>query len=261
LVLASAKFLFRYLAVSAEAICRHSFGIRYSNALAIGFAVYFFYATLIQSLREVRSPYLDVYLVSYCLLFVYHILSMCWQRPQSIHSYSTGLPWSFWQPFHIKPMLLDLVVEPGCILLVGILLFPHDQALAIWLQLSAISLCVKRSMVRWNGWQHLLDVLDTRIEGERLNETVRERSAPRARTTAGHAPVSAGQPSAQNQPSAPQSLDGIFNNLDQGLRRLITTDNGQYSNPTTHTSSGQNSPNSATGGPLGHLPRIKSPRR
>jgi hypothetical protein len=259
--LASAKFLYRFLAVSAEVLCRHTFGIRYATDLLISLGVFILYAFVAQSLNRNGSPIIGPYLICYSALVCFHLVSTCKRRVPSVHSYSTGHSWPFWKYLMVNPTLLDFIVEPGCIFLAGILLFSRDPALAFWLQLSALCLFAKRSVVGWTRWYHLLDVLDTRIEGEKLNEAVRERTASRARTASGHTPVSAGQAPEQNQPRNPQSLDGIFNNLDPALRRLLSNDGGRVPNASTRTAPEQNQPQGTTGGPLDHLPRIKSNRR
>jgi hypothetical protein len=194
LALASAKIFYRYLAVGAEVFCRHSFGVRYVNELAIGFVIFFFYAATIGNAIPRRFPFLEIYLDCYLVLVCYHVISIFRRRNQIVHSHSAGLPWPFWRHLNVKPLVLDLLLEPGSLLLIGILIFRWDGALAVWLQLSALSLFVKRAISEWFRWHHLMDVLDTRIEGEMLNETVRARTAPRSRTVASNTtPVTAGQ--------------------------------------------------------------------
>ena len=258
-VLASVKIFYRFLAVSAEVFCRHTFGVRYVNDLLISFGIFLLFVFTVGSLSGNKSPFLKIYLALYSVLICYHIVSMFRRQNQAVHSHSIGSPWPFWRHLNLKPMLLNLLVEPGCVWLIGYSLFSRDEVLSLWIQLSALSLLAKRAISEWNKWHHLMDVLDTRIEGERLNEAVRERSAPRARTTSGTTPVSAGQAPEQPRPPGEHSLDSIFGNLDPALRRIFTPSSAEpVSNPSRPVGGNQSQPGS--GGPLAHLPRIKSPR-
>ena len=262
LALASAKIFYRYLAVSAEVFCRHSFGVRYVNDLLIGLGIFYLYAATIGRVVPRTFPFLEIYLDSYFVLVCYHIISMFRRRNQAVHSHSSGQPWPFWRHLNVKPLVLDLLLEPGSLLLAGFLIFRWDGALAVWLQLSAICLFVKRTISEWFRWHHLMDVLDTRIEGEMLNETVRARTAPRSRTAAsGATAVTAGQITEPPRSQNPRSLEQIFSSIDPALRRLLTNANGHRPNASPRTAPERPQPRSGTGGPLDHLPRIKSARR
>jgi hypothetical protein len=258
--LASAKVFYRYLAVSAEVFCRHTFGIRYMNDIVVSFLIFFIYATVVGCFGQIKSPFLNFYLGCYFALVCFHIVSMLRRQNSSVHSYSSGAPWPFWHRFCAKPMVVDLILEPGFLLVVGLLLVSHDDALAIWFQLSALSLFFKRAVSSWKKWHHLMDVLDTRVEGEQLNEAVRQRTVPRARAATGAIPVSMGQASEPPQSQLPQSHEQIFGNLDPALRQIITPANSTAPNSNSRASQ-SNSGSHEYGGPLAHLPRIKSPRR
>lgn len=263
LALASAKFFSQFAAVCAEVFCRHSFGIRYTNQLILSFVIFCIYAAIARLLNGGTSLLMCAFLVIYFVLLCYHLISMSGRQSSHVHSYSAGSPWPFLKSFELGSIKQDLFIEPLSILIPGMILYEHDPALGAWLDVAAVSLFVKRAISKWNNWHHILDVLDTRVEGERLNEAVRERSAPRARSTSGHAPVSAGQAAEPEQFVTAQSLDGHFDNLDPGLRGLLEDANDYNADPVPYESPEPEfyEPPTPTVGPLDHLPRITSSRR
>jgi hypothetical protein len=254
--LASAKVIFNLLAVSAEIAVRSNFGVRYAGTLLAGYFLFVFYMLAVQGVSQKNLPFLDLYLVFLSVRLVGHLIKMCQSQSRIVHSLSSGTSWSLWQSLTVKLWLVQLVFEPGLLILVGWLIQPRDQALASWLVASAGCLFVKNSIFQWKQYFHLLDVVDSRIEGEQMSEAVRRHTAPPPRAAGGVNPVMA----AEQPPLPPQPLERIFNNLDQTLRNLFSTD---AQNPSAAPAS-QRSENSQTqkhdDGPLGHLPRITSRR-
>jgi len=96
--------------------------------------------------------------------------------------------------------------------------------LATWLAVSGFCLFVKNAISQWRRYFHLLDVVDSRIEGEQISDAVRRHTAPPPRAAGGSNPVMAAEQPAQ----PPQPLERIFSNLDAALKNLFSTD-GQNS--------------------------------
>ena len=255
-VLASAKVIFNLLAVCAEIAVRSNFGVRYFGKLLAGYLLFVLYMLAVQSVEQNDSHFLDLYFVFFSVRLISHLIKMCQSQSRIVHSHSSGMSWSLWHSLTEKLWLVQLVFEPGLLILVGWLIQPRDQPLASWLVASGGCLFVKNSIFQWKRYFHLLDVVDSRIEGEQMSEAVRRHTAPPPRAAGGVNPVMA----AEQPPLPPQPLERIFNNLDQTLRNLFSTDAQNPSAPPT----GQRSENSQTqkhdDGPLGHLPRITSRR-
>lgn len=197
---------------------------------------------------------LDLYVLTFFCLVIYHIWKMFCTPAGRVHSESSGTSCQFWQRIGLTPTVAQLIAEPGITFLAGLLIFRLDSALGLWLQLAGLSLCVKEVVNKWRGWNRFLDALDSRIEGGRMNTAIREHNSPPA---AGLYPVNpATHPPAHTWDNA--STDTAYRNLDPALRRLMSPPNRGVSGGTQANVSSK--ARRFHGGPLGHLPRIKSTR-
>src|SRR5207249_4012205 len=126
-VLPSGKLVYRMMAVSAEVLCRHSFGVRYAPQMIGSFLLGFVYAGLMGVAYPQQPPRLfGTYLLIYFVLVCYHLARMFRPRRMPLHSYSTGLSWPLWRRFSVKPSVVQLLFEPGLLMLVGWIISPLD---------------------------------------------------------------------------------------------------------------------------------------
>lgn len=242
--LISVKAGCRFLATSAETFCRHSFGERYRVSLLTSFAAYFCYAALARVVMPDASPFVGSFCVFYCLLLAYHFIRISLRGYVRVHSYSTGMPWNVWQCCGMPDGVIRILIEPALLLLAGRIARRWDVALATWLEGAALCLCFKEITVAWNHRRHVLDAIDARLESETMNESIQRRTRPRIRGGQQSLnPVTGASP----HPQQPASQAEMIQNLDPALRNLFEGAQGD-------------SPPVPPGGPLGHLPRIISPR-
>jgi hypothetical protein len=254
--LPSAKWAYKLSAVCAEAFCRHSFGQRYAPWLLGSFLFCFAITSLFRAVApEQTSRLLDIYLLTFFILTLFHLGSMWRPRALPTHTYSTGRSWSFWRRLQIPYSVVQTVVEPGLHVLAGLLVFREDNLLSLWLQLAGFSLFVKEVIGNWRRRNRLFDALDARAEGERMNEAIRRHTAPQ---TAGERVASA-VVAAQQEQAPPAPLAQIVRNLDPGLRRLIEPPNPNIRTQAPYAQP-QNtpSPRRYQAGPPGTLPRVTS---
>lgn len=224
-LLPSVKLAYKLLAVSAEVFCRHSFGWRYGFQLVGGFLLCFLYTILIRAAApSMTSHLLDIYLWIFFLLSLVHLIGLCRQRPPIPHSYSTGQSWQFWQRIGFGQNAVHLVFEPGLHVLAGVIIYSVDSPLSVWLQTAGVCLFIKEIISLWQHHEHLLDALDSRIEGQRISQAVRQHSAPQSGGEQPVNPVTPAQPS--RQPISP--LAQIVRNLDPALRRIISSEEGDF---------------------------------
>ena len=256
-VLASAKVIFNLLAVCAEIAVRSNFGVRYFGKLLAGYFLFFLYVLAVQGVEQNSSACLDLYFIFLSIRFLGHLIKMFQSQSRIVHSQSSGMSWSFWQSLTVRLWLVQLVFEPGLLILVGWLIQPRDQPLASWLVASGGCLFVKNAISQWKRYFHLLDVVDSRIEGEQMSEAVRRHTAPPPRAAGGSNPVMA----AEQPPHPPQPLERIFSSLDQTLKNLFSTDEQNPSSLPANQRPENSQSQKHDDGPLGHLPRIKSARR
>ena len=249
-VLASAKVIFNLLAVGAEIAVRNDFGVRYFGKLLAGYFLFLLYILAVKCVEQNVSPFLGLYFVFFSVRFVCHLIKMCQSHSRIVHSQSSGMSWSLWQSLTVKPWLIQLVFEPGSIILFGWLIQPRDQPLASWLVASGGCLFVKNAISQWRRYFHLLDVVDSRIEGEQISDAVRRHTAPPPRAAGGSNPVMA----AEQPTQPPQPLEHIFNNLYAALKNLFPTD-GQNSPVPPASQPAQDTQPRHDDGPLDHLPR------
>ena len=255
-VLASAKVIFNLLAVSAEIAVRNNFGVRYFGKLLAGYFLFLLYILAVKCGEQNNSLYLDLYFIFFSVRLVGHLIKMCQSQSRIVHSQSSGRSWGFWQSLTVKLWLVQLVFEPGLLILVGWLIQPRDQPLASWLVASGVCLFVKNAISQWKRYFHLLDVVDSRIEGEQISDAVRQHTAPPPRVAGGSNPVMAAEQPAQ----PPQPLEHIFNNLDAALKNLFSTDGQSSPVPPANQRAENSQSQKHDDGPLGHLPRITSRR-
>ena len=263
--LPSAKIAYKMTATNAEAFCRHSFGQRYAPSLIGSFLFCFAFTSLMRAAAPERaSRLLDIYLMTFFILLLFH-LSRMW-RPRAVpsHSYANGQSWPIWRRLPIRNSLVQSLVEPGLHAVAGLLVFPVDKLLFLWLEFSGICLFVKELIGKWKRRSRILDALDARAEGERMNTAIRQQTAPQSAGEGAASPVVAAQPAQ----SPPNSLTQIARNLDPALQRLIATPerraptqppaNSEVARPRQLVTRPSHTRYHA--GPLGTLPRITSKR-
>lgn len=257
-VLPSAKLAYNLSATSAEVFCRHSFGQRYAPSILGSFLFAFVFTNLMRSVNPQQSSrLLDVYLLAFFILVLFHLGRMWRPRLAPSHSYSCGQSWPFWQRLHVRPGFVQTLVEPVLHILAGLLLMHVDLVLSFWLQTAGICLFVKEMIGNWKRRNRILDALDARSEGERMNEAIRQRTASQ---TAGEQAASPVAP-AQQAHQPPNTLAQIVRNLDPALRQLISTpDRNAPARPAVSAQPNRPGPRRYHAGPLGTLPRITSKR-
>jgi hypothetical protein len=220
-VLPSVKIAFKMLAVSAEVFCRHSFGRRYLPTMLGGFFCCFAALNLFRmAVPQVFPALIDIYLLIFFVLVLYHLTQMWCQRP-TIHSYSTGQSWEFWSRHNFNSNLVSTLVEPLLNVLVGLLLMPANVLLSVWLQLAGGCLFIKELLAYWQFRNRVLDSMDARLEGERIGTGVRQQTAPQRGREPRVAPVVTAGPTL---PSA-NSIQQIYSRLDPALQQLVATPN------------------------------------
>lgn len=226
--LPSAKLVWRLMAVSAELLCRHSFGHRYKAALIGSFGLALVYGALNSAACPHHpSRYFGVYLWLHFILLCVHFAGPFRRHAHPLHSYSTGQSWPLWGRLPIAPNVVQLVGEPVLVVLLGALFYPVDIALSVWLQIAGLSLFAKELIGQWRQRNRLLDTLDARVDGERLNATVRRHTAPEAEPGRIPTPVTTVQTAAPDR----LPLAQIAQRLDPALQRLMTTDHARRPAP------------------------------
>jgi len=225
--LPSVKIACKMLAVSAEVFCRHSFGRRYAPTLLAGFFCCFVALSLFRSVvPQVIPGLIDIYLLIFFVLVLYHIARM-WRQQPTIHSYSSGQSWEFWSRHNFNSNLVSILMEPLIFVLVGLLLFPANSLLSLWLMLGGVCLFIKELLSYWQFRNRVLDSRDARLEGERIGTGVRQQTAPQGNREQRVAPVVAAQPAL---PPA-NSMQQIYSRLDPALQQLVATPNQNPPNP------------------------------
>jgi hypothetical protein len=232
--LPSAKFAYKMLAISAEVICRHSFGRRYAINLL---ASYVFCLAVTGLMRfgamELRPDLLKSYLLIYAILMIYHLACM-WRHQPNLHSHSSGQSWGIWEQLHFNSTAVKILVEPLLFVLTGAALLEANIILSLWLQFGGLCLFYKGLSAHWNFRNRVMDSMDARLEGERIGGGVRQQTAPRGGRTQGANPVTMAEPAQQPADAGPQ----MYNNLDPALRRLIGAPNQTQPNPAPATQPG-----------------------
>jgi hypothetical protein len=209
------------MAVSAELLCRHSFGRRYKAALSGSFVLALVYGALnAAAYPHHPSRYFGVYLWLHFILLCVHLAGPYRRRAHPLHSYSTGQSWPVWGRLPIPPNIVQLVGEPGIVILFGASFYPVDIPLSVWLQIAGLSLFAKELIGQWRQRNRLLDTLDARADGERLNATVRRHTAPESEPGRIPTPVTTGQAAAAGRLPMAQ----LVRRLDPALQRLMTAD-------------------------------------
>jgi hypothetical protein len=215
------------LAISAEVFCRHSFGRRYAPTMVTGFFCCFLALNLFRMAVPQAFPALiDIYLLIFFILVLYHIARMWCQRP-TLHSYSSGQSWEFWSRHNFDSTIVTILVEPLINVLVGLLLIPANSVLSLWLLLGGVCLFIKELLSYWQFRNRVLDSRDARIEGERIGTGVRQQTAPQGNREQRVAPVVAAEPAL---PPA-NSMQQIYSRLDPALQQLVATPNQNRPNP------------------------------
>lgn len=215
---ASIKVCHRLLAVSAEVFCRHSFGERYLWELLAGFFFCWACSLCCEAAEPGRFPLFGFFVFCYFVLGCFHLVSIFRRRDGTVQSESCGVPFAFWGRITRSPLIVHIVLEPAMLGLAGFLLKEADAALSAWLRLSALCLFIKEVISAWNRRNHVLDVFDSRIEGERMNETVRGGANPGRGEEVHPTPVTQATAPTEGRPS----LGQIFIRLDPALRRVLS---------------------------------------
>jgi len=219
--LPSAKFTYNILAVSAEAFCRHSFGRRYAPSLLVSFCCCFVALNLGRANGPQLVPALtDIYLLIFFILVLYHIARM-WRQRATIHSHSTGQSWEFWQRFDIQPIIVKTLLEPIIHVLAGLLIYPLNNVLSVWLLFAGLCLFIKEFIANRHYSNRVRDAVDARIEGERIGTGVRQQTAPQGNREQRVAPVVAAGPALPPG----DSIQQIYSRLDPALQRLVAPPN------------------------------------
>jgi len=223
-----AKLVYRMMAVSAEVLCRHSFGQRYAPQLFGSLLLAFLYAGLISIAMPQRPPRLfGTYLLIFFLMICYHLFRMFRPRAVPLHSFWPGQSWDFWGRYRLRPGLVRLIFEPGLVVLIGFLVLRTDSGLAIWLQISGLCLFIKEFIFQWQHRNRLLDALDARAEGERLNTGIRTHTVPESDGERTATPVVPARPAVPTRNQTGQ----FVRNLDPALQRLLAAGNQATPNP------------------------------
>jgi hypothetical protein len=249
LALPSAKLAYRMMAVSAEVLCRHSFGQRYAPQLIGSFLLALLYAGL-QGVAYPGQParLIGVYVWIHFALVCYHLARNFRPRNLPLHSYSSGQSWSLWQRHGVRPGVVQLLIEPGLVVGLGAILYPVDIALSFWLQIAGLCLFVKEMIAQWQQRNRMFDALDARAEGERMNTGIRQAPNPEPNGEQATTPVTAAMPV---RPAVNQDQQ-ITRNLDPALQRLMATGNppAAVAPPNAHR------PRRQQAGPIRTPPRI-----
>lgn len=142
-VLPSVKIAYRMLAVSAEVFCRHTFGPRYAPSLLASFIFCFVSMACLRAIfPNESSPIIGIYLFSYFILIIYHLVRM-WRPRTPTHSYSSGYSWEFWERLNITPAFVKIFFEPAILEIVGFAIRPANVLLSVWLAAAGLCLCLK----------------------------------------------------------------------------------------------------------------------
>src|SRR5262245_2591851 len=121
------KLVYRMMAVNAELICRHSFGVRYWPKLIGGFLLFCLYVGMIYVVTPQQPPKLiGSYLLILLLVLCYHLVGLFRRHAQHVHSYSPGQSWEFWERIRFSANVVRLLFEPGLLIIVGWIIFPID---------------------------------------------------------------------------------------------------------------------------------------
>lgn len=215
------------LAASAEVLCRRSFGRRYSPMLLASFFCCSLFFGVFSRVLPQQSPGLaGLYLLIFFILVLCHI-AHAWRRGAIVHSYSSGQSWELWTCLNFNPSLVKILIEPLIFVLGGLLLLSANVLLAIWLMLGGACLFLKELMSNWHFGNRVMDSMDARLEGERLNAVVRQQTTPRGGREHSPTPVTA-EPAALPANSSQQA----YSRLDPALQRLVAATNQPTHGPT-----------------------------
>jgi hypothetical protein len=214
---ASIKIAYRLLATNAESLCRHSFGERYRPNLLASFGLFTVYVYCLKTVEPTSFPFIGTFFGINGALLAYHFISISRRRYVRTHSRSAGSSWHFWLRFGLGPTFVHIVAEPAVIFSAGTLISLWDEALATWLQCAALCLGIRETIAAWHHRRHVLDAIDTRIESERMSESIRQRTTPRGMREQTVNPVTPGTP----EPPTPRTVEGMLANLDPALRDLF----------------------------------------
>ena len=255
--LPSIKAAYNLLATNAEVFCRHSFGQRYAASLLGSFFFCFVTMALLRAVEpENSSSVIDVYLLIYFILVLYHLGCM-WRPRATIHSYSGGQSYEFWNGLGVNPVLIKTFFEPLIFALAGVLIYPANRLLSAWLQVAGFCMCVKEVISYWKYSNRVRDAVDARLEGERISGGVRQRTNPQS---GGEPRVSPVVPVEQGQ-APTSSIEQIYSRLDPALLQLMFSPNPNRTNtPPIARNVNRPNPQRYHAGPLGTLPRISSRR-
>lgn len=113
-----------------------------------------------------------------------------WQQGrlgEPVHSMYHGTSWLSYIPqleqwgFNQRRVLRFL--EPGCVLVVGMVLRPFDPITGTWLIIAAVALFIKNNLVLQHWIQRQRDLMDARIESGHMHRTT---TRPQAGQQQGH---------------------------------------------------------------------------
>jgi hypothetical protein len=252
--LRSAKVSYNLMAVNAEVLCRHSFGQRYAPSLLASFFFCFVTMTVLQALANRSSAFVGFYLLFYFFLVLYDLGRM-WLPRRTLHSYSNGQSWGFWRRCGLRPSIVQMLFEPAVVVLIGLLVLRGSVLLSVWLQVAGLCLFIKEAISKWQQHNRVLDGVDARLEGERINTGIRRYTTPQSGGDQRASRVVAVEEAQQPTTSIAQ----IHSRLDPALQQLISSPNQNRPNPPpVGRTPNRQGPRRYHAGPLGTLPRITS---
>ena len=217
----STKFAGKMLAVSAEMLCRHSFGRRYAPKLLASFFCTLVALSLLRTAKPQPAPiFISVYFFCLFILLLWHLVTMM-RSPVTVPSYSNGQSFGFWARLDVDQSIVRILLEPTFVLVIGAVFISVNELLAVWIMLGAICLFIKEFLAHYQFISRIIDAIDARLEGERIGAGVRQRTTPQGGGEQGVIPVAPADPG--QPPAGP--IRQIFSQLDPELQRLIAQPN------------------------------------
>ena len=230
LYLISAKIAYKMLAVSAEMVCRTSFGSRYAPTMLASFMCSFVILNLLRTVVPQQVPQaIDIYLFTLFIMVLIHLTQM-WRPRATIQSFSNGQSLALWRRYNLNPTTVRTIIEPLISVGIGILSYEANHLLSVWLQLGGVCLCIKELLATWQHRNRILDSIDARMEGERIGNGVRQQTAPQPGGEQQFSPV---VPADSGQQPV-STIQQIYSQLDPALRRLIADTYQMHLNADAH---------------------------
>jgi len=118
--------IFNLLAVNAEIAVRSNFGVRYFGKMMAAYFLFPVYILAVKCVAQNVPRFLFLYFVYFSVRLVGHLIKMSQAQSRIVHSQSSGTSWSGWQSLTVRRWTVQLVFEPGLLILVGWLIQPRD---------------------------------------------------------------------------------------------------------------------------------------